>query len=160
MEILHSRCLVPAAAQSGAGTLVLLAPLPNFPWVPRDCLPRCRAYLCLCTEGKAWTTSPQAAAAARSALHGGPAGLEGVRANLGLFSLASGSMGGTVVRQETARGQVSCPPDLQQCWDVFWHFPDLNFKYFWGLYFAPACFPMAAPSVDEILFTRMLQRLG
>ena len=65
-----------------------------------------------------------------------------------------------VGRQEVERGQVSCSPDLEQCCDIFWHFPDLNFKYFWVLYFAPACSCTAALSVDEILSTRMLQRLG
>lgn len=58
------------------------------------------------------------------------------------------------------RGSVSCAPDLRQVYDIFWHFPGFYFKYFWGLYFAPACSPTAAPCVDEILSARMLQRLG
>lgn len=96
VEILRSRCLVPIAARSGAGTSALLTPSPNFPWVPRGpSTPMQRLHLC--TEGNIWTTSPQAAAAALSALHGGPACLEGVRATLGLFFLASGSTSSTVV---------------------------------------------------------------
>lgn len=86
--------------------------------------------------------------------------MEGVRATLGLVFLASGSKGSMVARQEAERGQVSRSPDLEQSCDIFWQFPDLNIKYFWVLYFTPVCSRTAAPSVDEILSTRMLQRLG
>lgn len=102
-----------------------------------------------CTEGSAGSSRG-------SALHRGPVCLEGVRATLGLSLLASGSRGSTVVRQEVEWGQVNCSTDLEHRCDTFWHFPDLNFKYFWVLYFAPACCHTAAPSVDEILSTRML----
>lgn len=94
------------------------------------------------------------------ASRGGPAYLEGVHGSLGLFLLVWGSAGSMVVRREVEGARVSCAPDLMQCYDIFWRFPGFNVKYFWGLYFAPARSCRAAPCVDEILSTGMLQRLG
>lgn len=84
--------------------------------------------------------------------------LEGLRATLGFFFLAFWSTGSTVVRQEVEKAQARYFPDMEQC--IFWHFADLNFKYFCVLHFALIFSHVAAPSVDDILSTRTLQRLG
>lgn len=83
--------------------------------------------------------------------------MEEVPATLGSFSLALGSTGSMVVRQEVEGVRSAVPLTCSNVVTFFWHFLDLNFKYFWGLYFALTCFHMAALSVDEILSTRMLQ---